>query len=205
MCLGFAKQSLLHISTRVEFEKDRRTQKSMLRVVGQIEIRVDLMDAHCQLKSEELLNGTTQAKEIRTEKGIRKLCCELLDLKDAVENLCGNMHLKYLAFLMISEEAVEVKHELIDLQKHISAQGILVQDLMTSICHELDKWNQSSKDVDEIKHESELLEPLSNEGNDQKTLFLENIDVLLAEHKFEEALEALDAEKKFCRVESLRE
>lgn len=31
--------------------------------------------------------------------GIRKLCCELLDLKDAVENLCGNMHSKFLAFL----------------------------------------------------------------------------------------------------------
>ncbi|GAU47292.1 hypothetical protein TSUD_94810 [Trifolium subterraneum] len=132
----------------------------------------------------------------QTEKGIRKLCCELLDLKDAVENLCGNMHSKFLAFLRISEEAVEVKHELIDLQKHISAQGILVQDLMTGVCHELDKWNQSSNDVDEIQHEPELpelLEPLSNGKNDQKTLLLENIDVLLAEHKFEEALEALDA------------
>lgn len=31
--------------------------------------------------------------------GIRKLCCELLDLKDSVENLCGNMHSKFLAFL----------------------------------------------------------------------------------------------------------
>ncbi|RDX62147.1 Exocyst complex component EXO84C [Mucuna pruriens] len=134
-----------------------------------------------------------------TEKGIRKLCCELLDLKDAVENLCGNMHSKFLAFLRISEEAVEVKHELIELQKHISAQGILVQDLMTGVCRELEEWNQSSNDVAEIQHEPELpelLEPLPNERNDQKILFLENIDVLLAEHKFEEALEALDAEEK---------
>ncbi|RYR14100.1 hypothetical protein Ahy_B04g070744 isoform B [Arachis hypogaea] len=98
-----------------------------------------------------------------TEKGIRKLCCELLDLKDAVENLCGNMHSKFLAFLRISEEAVEVKHELIELQKHISAQGILVQDLMTGVCRELEEWN---------------------------------LDVLLAEHKFEEALDALDAEER---------
>ncbi|KAF9624343.1 hypothetical protein IFM89_009626 [Coptis chinensis] len=30
---------------------------------------------------------------------IRKLCCELFYLKDAVENLCGNMRSKYLAFL----------------------------------------------------------------------------------------------------------
>ncbi|CAJ1939676.1 unnamed protein product [Sphenostylis stenocarpa] len=134
-----------------------------------------------------------------TEKGIRKLCCELLDLKDAVENLCGNMHSKFLAFLRISEEAVEVKHELIELQKHISAQGILVQDLMTGVCCELEEWNQSSNDVTEIQHGPELpenLEPLPNDTNDQKMLFLENIDVLVAEHKFEEALEALDAEEK---------
>ncbi|XP_061354730.1 exocyst complex component EXO84C [Gastrolobium bilobum] len=133
------------------------------------------------------------------EKGIRKLCCELLDLKDAVENLCGNMHSKFLAFLRISEEAVEVKHELIELQKHISAQGILVQDLMTGVCHELEEWNQLNNDDDEIQHEpelSELLEPLPNERTNQKTIFLENIDVLVAEHKFEEALEALDAEER---------
>ncbi|QCD82867.1 Exocyst component Exo84 [Vigna unguiculata] len=100
---------------------------------------------------------------------------------------------------MISEEAVEVKHELIELQKHISAQGILVQDLMTGVCSELEEWNQSSNNVTEIQHEPELpelLEPLPNERDDQKILFLENIDVLVAEHKFEEALEALEAEEK---------
>lgn len=93
---------------------------------------------------------------------------------------------------------MEVKHELIELQKHISAQGILVQDLMTGVCRELEEWNQSSNDVAEIQQEPELpelLEPLPNERNDQKILFLETIDVLLAEHKFEEALEALDAEE----------
>ncbi|KAK4270708.1 hypothetical protein QN277_019484 [Acacia crassicarpa] len=134
-----------------------------------------------------------------TEKGIRKLCCELLDLKDAVENLCGNMHSKFLAFLRISEEAVEVKHELIELRKHISAQGILVQDLMTGVCHELEKWNQSSNDVDQIHQEPEiceLLEPLTIDRCDHKTVFLEKMDVLLAEHKLEEALEEMDAEEK---------
>lgn len=92
-----------------------------------------------------------------------------------------------------------MKHELIELQKHISAQGILVQDLMTGVCRELEEWKQSSNDVAEIQHEPELpelLEPLPYDRNDQKTLFLENIDVLVAEHKFEEALEALDAEEK---------
>ncbi|KAJ6688548.1 EXOCYST COMPLEX COMPONENT 8 [Salix koriyanagi] len=105
-----------------------------------------------------------------TEKGIRKVCCELLDLKDAVENLCGDMQTKYLAFLRMSEEVVEMEHELVELRKHISAQGILVQDLMT--------------------------------GDNRKAIFLENFDVLLADHKVEEAIEALEAEeRKLSRAE----
>ncbi|KAK9989252.1 hypothetical protein SO802_029491 [Lithocarpus litseifolius] len=134
-----------------------------------------------------------------TEKGIRKLCCELLDLKDAVENLCGNMQTKYLAFLRISEEAVEMEHELIELQKHISSQGILVQDLMTGLCHELEEWKQSNGDNHEPQQDpeiSELQDPLPTERDDEKMIFLEHIDVLLAEHKVEEALAALDAEER---------
>ncbi|KAM4088213.1 hypothetical protein ACB094_07G053700 [Castanea mollissima] len=134
-----------------------------------------------------------------TEKGIRKLCCELLDLKDAVENLCGNMQTKYLAFLRISEEAVEMEHELIELQKHISSQGILVQDLMTGLCRELEEWKQSNGDNHEPQQDpeiSELQDPLPSERDDEKMIFLEHIDVLLAEHKVEEALEALYAEER---------
>ncbi|KAF3958688.1 hypothetical protein ACB098_07G051800 [Castanea mollissima] len=134
-----------------------------------------------------------------TEKGIRKLCCELLDLKDAVENLCGNMQTKFLAFLRISEEAVEMEHELIELQKHISSQGILVQDLMTGLCRELEEWKQSNGDNHEPQQDpeiSELQDPLPSERDDEKMIFLEHIDVLLAEHKVEEALEALDAEER---------
>lgn len=133
-----------------------------------------------------------------TEKGIRKLCCELLDLKDAVENLSGNMQTKYLAFLRISEEAKEMKYELIELRKHISSQGILVQDLMTGVSRELEEWNQTGDKTQEATQEPESVEledPTTDELDDHKK-FLENIDVLLAEHKIEEALEALDAEEK---------
>ncbi|PON45568.1 Exocyst component Exo84, C-terminal [Parasponia andersonii] len=133
-----------------------------------------------------------------TEKGIRKLCCELLDLKDAVENLCGNMQTKYLAFLRISGEAKEMQHESIEMRKHISAQGILVQDLMTGVSRELEEWSKSGVETHEAKQdpESDELEDLTpNKVDDHKT-FLENIDVLLAEHKVDEALEALDAEEK---------
>ncbi|KAI8009395.1 Exocyst complex component EXO84C [Camellia lanceoleosa] len=135
----------------------------------------------------------------KTEKGIRKLCFELLDLKDAVENLCGNTRTKYLAFLRLSEEVVEVEHELNELRKHISAQGILVQDLMSGVCRELDEFNGSSGDIQEDEQNLENCElevPLLNEAEGHERMFLENVDVLLAEHKVEEALEVLDTEER---------
>lgn len=92
-----------------------------------------------------------------------------------------------------------MEHELIELQKHISSQGILVQDLMTGLCRELEEWKQSNGDNHEPQQDpeiSELQDPLPSERDDEKMIFLEHIDVLLAEHKVEEALEALDAEER---------
>ncbi|XP_011001336.1 PREDICTED: exocyst complex component EXO84C-like isoform X2 [Populus euphratica] len=136
-----------------------------------------------------------------TEKGIRKVCCELIDLKDAVENLCGNMETKYLAFLRMSEEVVEMEHELVELRKHISAQGILVQDLMTGVCRELEEYNSANGDIGDSQQDlqvDELQSSLPSDTDIRKEIFLENIDVLLAEHKVEEAIEALEAEEKYC-------
>ncbi|KAA3478099.1 exocyst complex component EXO84C [Gossypium australe] len=127
--------------------------------------------------------------------GIRKLCCELLDLKDAVENLCGNRRTKYLAFLRMSEEVVEMEHELVELRKHISSQGIIVQDLMTGVCRELEEWNQENADTNDTPLDPKV-DDVQEEMDDPKKKFLEKIDVLLAEHKVEEALEALEAEER---------
>lgn len=138
------------------------------------------------------------AYQSQTEKGIRKICSELLELKDAIENLCGNMQSKYHAFLRISEEVVEAEQELIELQKHVSAQGMLVQDLMSGVCRELEMWQKYSKEehVVEKDFESELNEILSVGTQDPKVIFLDRLDILLAEHKIEEALLALEAEEK---------
>lgn len=138
------------------------------------------------------------AYQSQTEKGIRKICSELLELKDAIENLSGNMQSKYLAFLRISEEVVEAEQELIELQKHVSAQGILVQDLMSGVCRELDVWFKSNKeeDVKEKDFQTELDEILSDDTQDPKAIFLDKLDALLAEHKMEEALLALEVEEK---------
>ncbi|KAG8385124.1 hypothetical protein BUALT_Bualt03G0009100 [Buddleja alternifolia] len=131
--------------------------------------------------------------------GIRKICFELLDLKDAVEDLCSNTRTKYLAFLRLSDEVVEMKHELNELQKHISAQGILVQDLMGGVSRELEEWSQAGGDDLEAKDTSptrEIDDIFSTEVEDQRMQFLEHVDVLLAEHKIEEAIDAIDAEER---------
>lgn len=133
------------------------------------------------------------------EKGIRKICFELLDLKDAVENLCGNTRTKYMAFLRLSEEVVEMEHELNELQKQISGQGILVQDLMSGVCHELEEWtkvNRGILEAEENPKKCDIEVPFQSEAEDQRSIFLENIDVLLAEHKVEVAVEVISAEEK---------
>ncbi|XP_071731189.1 exocyst complex component EXO84C-like [Rutidosis leptorrhynchoides] len=132
----------------------------------------------------------------KTEKGIRKLCFELLDLKDAVENLCGNTQSKYLAFLRLSEEVSEMEHELNELRKSISAQGILVQDLLSGVYHELGEWSKSNPNLmstEQLQEDSEFNNLFSNEAEDENK---GKIDAFLAEHRVEQAIEAIDAEEK---------
>lgn len=96
----------------------------------------------------------------------------------------------------LSEEVVEMNHELNELRKHISAQGILVQDLINGACQELSLWSQANANVLETQ-ESELGDNcLIDASEDDHLSFLESIDILLAEHKIEEAIEAIDAEEK---------
>lgn len=102
-------------------------------------------------------------------------------------------------YYRISEEVVEMKHELSELRKHISSQGILVQDLMTGVCLQLDEWKKS--DFKEGEGEKELqspdhVDPLPDETEESKMIVLENIDILLAEHRVEEVVEAIIAEER---------
>lgn len=95
-----------------------------------------------------------------------------------------------------------MEHELVELRKHISSQRILVQDLMTGVCHELEQWNQSNDGTDEVKDGEKSYDPqdsLLKLEDGHNVVFLENVDILLAEHKTEEALEALDAEREILQ------
>ncbi|XP_042451258.1 exocyst complex component EXO84C-like isoform X2 [Zingiber officinale] len=154
----------------------------------------DYFPPHEWITPQSSINSIYQSD---TEKGIRKVCSELLELKDAVENLSGNTQSKYLAFLRLSEEVIEMEQELIDLQKHVSAQGIIVQDLMSGVCRELEVWNKySSGEPNSEEDIADINQLLHNDLEDPKITFLEMVDVLLAEHKLEEALSAILTEEK---------
>ncbi|CAI9106049.1 OLC1v1005107C3 [Oldenlandia corymbosa var. corymbosa] len=58
-----SKQFLLHVAAGLEVEKDVRVQKSILRAVGQMEIRTDLMDAHMYAFKRSILQEVLNHKE----------------------------------------------------------------------------------------------------------------------------------------------
>lgn len=93
-----------------------------------------------------------------------------------------------------------MEHELVELQKHITAQGIIVQDLMSGVCRELGTWSLSSNNdaqCDESGVQDSVGQNLMPGSLDDKQVeFLERIDVLLAEHKVEEAIIAIEEEEK---------
>ncbi|WRX33104.1 Hexapeptide repeat - like 10 [Theobroma cacao] len=80
------KQFLLHIATGAEIEKDTRLQKRILRAVGEMEIRSDLMDAHMYAFKRSVLQ-------------------EVLDRKDTLQSLKQDV-LPYLVRSQLKSEAL---------------------------------------------------------------------------------------------------
>ncbi|KAF8039641.1 hypothetical protein BT93_B1999 [Corymbia citriodora subsp. variegata] len=86
--LDHSKQFLLYIATGAELEKDLRIQKSILRAVGEMEIRADLIDAHLYAFKRTVLQ-------------------EILDQKDTFQSLKEDL----LPYLVRSQLVVgEVNH-----------------------------------------------------------------------------------------------
>ncbi|XP_039034269.1 translation initiation factor eIF-2B subunit gamma-like [Hibiscus syriacus] len=83
------KQFLLHIATGAEIEKDARLPKRILRAVGQMEIRSDLMDAHMYAFKRSILQ-------------------EVLDLKDTFQSLKEDV-LPYLVRSQLKSEALSTR------------------------------------------------------------------------------------------------
>ncbi|CAK7330731.1 unnamed protein product [Dovyalis caffra] len=120
-----SKQFLLHIATGAEIEKDIRIQKSILRAVGQMEIRADLMDAHMYAFKRTVLQ-------------------EVLDEKDRCQSLQEDV-LPYLVQSQLKSEvllngvlqAEENRNEKISSQTNQAVVSRILANASTPSFHEL--------------------------------------------------------------------
>ncbi|OWM88951.1 hypothetical protein CDL15_Pgr020905 [Punica granatum] len=70
---------------------------------------------------------------------------------------------------------------------------------MIGVCSQLDEWNKCNRrehEGEKKQESSEDRDSVPNETEDSKMMVLETIDILLAEHRVEEAVEAIIAEEK---------
>ncbi|TVU04467.1 hypothetical protein EJB05_47577, partial [Eragrostis curvula] len=117
-----------------------------------------------------------------TAKGIQHLCSELLEIKKASEqDFRTNVYLSYLSFLRMFQEAGDLEK---DLHGHVLAHRRLVDHLShnlysPSIAQSSSSRSGSSKDAAIPDPEDEELESWE-------------LDVLLSEHRMEQALELLE-------------
>ncbi|XP_052172423.1 exocyst complex component EXO84A [Diospyros lotus] len=125
-----------------------------------------------------------------SEKEIRYLRCYLVDLKKAsAEEMRKSVYANYSAFIRTSREISDLEGQLLSLRHLLSTQAGLVHGLAEGV--RLESFCSGSEgSVKEDRFDFEDKGP----SNAEKWLaeFLENLEVLLAERRVDEALAALD-------------
>ncbi|KAF5185365.1 Exocyst complex component exo84b [Thalictrum thalictroides] len=137
--------------------------------------------------------GDDESKiESLTAKGIKRLCSELLELKEASEqDFHTSVYLNYSTFVRIFEQVGGIENELALLRQHVSTQRDLVKKFMDGMYLEI----LSKESIDSIIEESSDGEqpPLDNLEVHADAV-LEALDTLLSEHRLDEALVILELE-----------
>ncbi|KAJ1701074.1 hypothetical protein LUZ63_000853 [Rhynchospora breviuscula] len=127
----------------------------------------------------------------RTEKDLREICSEILKLKYAIVSQLDNTRSCYQAFKRFSQEAKVVNEVVVELKSNYSAHKSIVQDLSSAVTGELDAWERlSGNEIADLQN-SELEHLLNLDNDSSQVVFLQNLDMLLAERKIEEALSML--------------
>ncbi|XP_017414031.2 exocyst complex component EXO84B-like [Vigna angularis] len=123
-----------------------------------------------------------------TARGIKHLCDELLELKEAAnEDLQRNIYAKYSTFLRVLEEAREMENELVQMENHFVSHRRRVKDLIDRIYPKILSIDITFEDhVNVVPSPPRELEALVNEC-------LENLDIRMSENKIDEALHFLES------------
>ncbi|PKA52548.1 hypothetical protein AXF42_Ash001528 [Apostasia shenzhenica] len=122
------------------------------------------------------------------EKEIRQLCTYLQDLKKAsAEEMRKSVYANYAAFIKTSKEISDLEGELLSIKNLLSSQAALIHNLAEGV--HVDSLSADCEDSLDIKkvddREPSDLEKWLSELPDM-------LDVLLAERRVDEALDALD-------------
>ncbi|CAB4304298.1 unnamed protein product [Prunus armeniaca] len=133
--------------------------------------------------------GYVQSRCSLNEKEIRQLCSYLLDLKRAsAEEMRRSVYANYTAFIRTSKEISDLEGELSSIRNLLSTQAALIHGLAEGV-------NIGSLSVSEGSTANGVLISEDKEPSDlEKWLveFPDLLDVLLAERRVDEALDALD-------------
>ncbi|XP_061367495.1 exocyst complex component EXO84B-like [Gastrolobium bilobum] len=136
--------------------------------------------------------------ESMTGRGIKHLCDELRELKEAAsEDLQKNIFANYSSFLRILEEATGVENELVQLENHFISHKRLVKDLTDRIYPMTLSLNSTFEDhIDDVEPSSPS--ELESHINDLS----EKLDILMAENRIDEVLDLIEsADEHYQRIE----
>uniref|UniRef100_A0A6N2MDC6 Exocyst component Exo84 C-terminal domain-containing protein n=1 Tax=Salix viminalis TaxID=40686 RepID=A0A6N2MDC6_SALVM len=133
----------------------------------------------------------TSKCQTMNEKEIRHLCSYLVDLKKAsAEEMRKSVYANYAAFIRTSREISDLEGQLISMRNFLSTQAALVHGLSEHAC--IDSLWAASEDSIADDHLSNLDEGELSESEDWLIELLDNFEVLLAERRVEEAMQALE-------------
>ncbi|KAJ6674522.1 EXOCYST COMPLEX COMPONENT EXO84A [Salix viminalis] len=133
----------------------------------------------------------TSKCQTMNEKEIRHLCSNLVDLKKAsAEEMRKSVYANYAAFIRTSREISDLEGQLISMRNFLSTQAALVHGLSEHAC--IDSLWAASEDSIADDHLSNLDEGELSESEDWLIELLDNFEVLLAERRVEEAMQALE-------------
>ncbi|THG22808.1 hypothetical protein TEA_025653 [Camellia sinensis var. sinensis] len=132
-----------------------------------------------------------------SEKEIRHLCSCLVDLKKAsAEEMRKSVYANYSAFIRTSKEISDLEGQLLSLRNLLSSQAALVHGLAEGVRLEsLSAGSEGSMTEDVFDFEDR--EPSKIEK--WLAQFLENLEVLLAERRVDEALATLDEGERIAK------
>ncbi|XVF81029.1 hypothetical protein PTKIN_Ptkin15bG0123600 [Pterospermum kingtungense] len=127
-----------------------------------------------------------------TGKGIKHLCSELLELKaESDEDFHRSIFSNYSSFVRIFDEVEGMENELMQLKSQVLTQKKIVKDLIDGIYLKV----LSDKTIDSILQESEFVEPTPPS---ELAVHIDNIsetlDMLMLEHRVDEAISVLEME-----------